>query len=88
MSLRETLYAALLDYIQHEVDQLAESIRELYEDSRVSGDEEDGYLAHIVLNIEYQVPQEIERRCTRNWRFHGSLDDLIYVIDNWKTRQV
>lgn len=81
MTLRETLYAALLDYIQHAVDQLAEKVNTITEWSDWSYEEEIGGESWVKTVVFYQVPTEISRNGEQTWHFHGTLDDLIHEID-------
>lgn len=81
MSLRETLYAALLEHIQHEVDQLAEGINTINEWTNWSYDEIAGGESWVKTVVFYKVPTEIKRNGEQTWHFDGTLDDLIMEID-------
>jgi hypothetical protein len=87
MGLREAVYVALTEYIQGDVDQLCEEVLEVWEYSWSSYDEDEGTSDGIRVTVDYRVPPGVNRYNVKTWWFHGSLMDLIGVIESWKGRQ-
>lgn len=88
MNIDEKMRAALLDYLQREVDQLAESITSWQQRVNVVQGEDgaDGYwvaaYSVVTVCIRYTVDRQVARCGWREWTFGGDLPELIWMLDN------
>ena len=85
MGLRAQIEEALSEYILANVDQLSEGVLS-FEDHTTGGSDEDGDWVSHVIYVTYRVPREINRFGMTSWRFNGTLDELIFMLDHWKDR--
>jgi hypothetical protein len=84
--------AALLKYIQIEVDQLAEGIRgwEQNTGSCYGHDYDDTCLCDTStsISVDYRVPREINRFGYKTWRYDGNFFDLVNMLDRADTTEI
>lgn len=77
--------AALLKYIQIEVDQLAEGIVGWEQTQGRCYCSIDDYTCmcdtEVAITVNYQVPREVQRFGYKSWRYRGNFFDLITMLD-------
>lgn len=85
MTIQGVFEAALLKYIQAEVDQLAEGIYdcEQYRGNCNCGPDDWTCMCDTStsLIVFYNVPLEINRFGRQNWRYEGDFFELIRMLD-------
>lgn len=85
MKIEDAFEAALLKYIQRNVNQLAEGLVD-YEQNQPNcwGHTEDDSCCcdtSIRVNVRYRVPREVNRFGYLEWSFYGNFFDLITTLD-------
>lgn len=91
MSMQAVFDAALLRYIQANVDQLAEDIRDLAtrQDHCTCGEDDWTCMCDTSMSmvVEYAVPREVDRFRYRQWRYYGTFHELIRLLDDQEETQ-
>lgn len=85
VTIQSVFEAALLRYIQAEVDQLAEGIRSWEQDIRscYGHDSDDSCCCDtgVSIDVDYFVPREISRFGYKTWNYRGDFFELINMLD-------
>lgn len=92
MKIRGVFEAALLKYIQAEVDQLAEGIRG-YDSNHYccpGHDLDDSCCCDTAMSIDvdYFVPREVARFGYKTWNYRGNFFELINMLDRLDMTEV
>lgn len=78
--------AALLSYIQQNVDQLAKGIDEWSESipscCNCRGEDSCWGAGDITVEVVYRVPREVNRFGRTTWRYDGDMTRLIRLLDD------
>lgn len=85
MKIQGVFEAALLKYIQQNVDQLAEGIRGYDHDHNgCLGHDADDYCycdTSVSMSIDYRVPRDVNRFGYKTWQYKGGFSELINMLD-------